>query len=69
MNRGKVTNEMRDKWRMQWEYITCNQCIYEKLDEWEEKFIINIGEKYIKKNKDLTFGQSINLNKIFNKYQ
>jgi len=69
VNKGKVTPAMRAKWKEQWEFIACNRCIFNKLNQWEENFIINIGENWLKKGKDLQFHQSIKLNQICNKYQ
>lgn len=68
MNRGKVTPEMRKKWIEQFEYLARNINIFERLNEWEEKFIISI-EKDISSKKGLSIHQSFKLNQICNKYQ
>ena len=68
-NKGHVTEQMREKWRSQFNYLSSNECIWNKINQKEEKFLMNIGNNYLSKNKDLSFHQSKYLNDIFNKYQ
>lgn len=67
MNRGKVTDEMRKKWKEQLGFLYPYHAMY--LSKEEFNFITNMVDGFIIKGLDLTFHQSTWLNDICNKYQ
>ena len=67
MNRGKVTPEMRKKWKEQLGFLYPYYAMH--LDQKEFDFVVNMVDLFIGKGFDLTFYQSKWLNDICNKYQ
>lgn len=67
MNRGKVTDEMRKRWKEQLGFLYPYRAMH--LSKKEFDFITNMVDRFIIKGFDLTFHQSTWLNDICNKYQ
>lgn len=58
---GKISNQMRRKWRRRIDYLIERQ---EDMNDWERGFVDDM-DKRLSEEKDLTIGQAYKLGEIF----